>query len=88
MTFDDHKLDEFMSLFNAVRAQIASFPGCRELRIYSEINDKTVIFTYSEWESEADLNNYRNSPLFKSTWSKTKKLFKAAPDAWSMSIAG
>ena len=30
-----------------------------------------------------DLNNYRNSELFKDVWSKTKILFNKKPEAWS-----
>lgn len=84
MTFEEDKLDDFLSLFNTVSNQIAAFPGCLSLHIYSDVADKHVIFTYSEWKSEEDLNHYRNSPLFRNTWAQTKKLFKAAPVAWSM----
>ncbi len=31
--------------------------------------------TYSRWQSEAALNQYRDSELFKSVWSFTKALF-------------
>ena len=48
-----------------------------------DINDVNVIFTYSWWDSEDDLNNYRNSELFKDVWSKTKILFNKKPEAWS-----
>ena len=39
-----------------------------------DINDVNFIFTYSWWDSEGDLNNSRNSELFKDFWSKTKIL--------------
>ena len=87
MTFQEEKLQEFYSLFNTVQSKIAGFHGCSSLKLFSDIADKTVIFTYSEWSSEQDLNFYRNSELFKETWAKTKKLFKAAPEAWSVKNA-
>ena len=84
MTFQEEKLPDFLQIFESVRNQIAAFEGCLALRIYSDITDKSVIFTYSEWDTETALNNYRNSTLFTTTWTATKKLFKAPPEAWSM----
>jgi heme-degrading monooxygenase HmoA len=43
-----------------------------------------VLFTYSLWESEADLNAYRHSELFEDTWKHTKALFADKPAAWSV----
>jgi len=43
-----------------------------------------VFFTYSYWDSEKDLNNYRDSQLFKEVWSNTKILFNLKPEAWSV----
>jgi heme-degrading monooxygenase HmoA len=42
------------------------------------------MFTVSIWESEDDLNAYRNSELFENTWAKTKVLFNDKPEAWSL----
>lgn len=84
MTFQEDKLEDFFSIFHSVRDQIAAFPGCHEVKIYSDVEDKTVIFTYSEWSSIEHLTQYRNSVLFTKTWNQTKKLFKAGPEAWSV----
>jgi heme-degrading monooxygenase HmoA len=84
MQFHEDKLSDFYALFNSVRKQISSFPGCKTLKIYSDKSDKSVIFTYSEWTSEEDLYHYRNSSLFRNTWQETKKYFKAAPAAWRL----
>ncbi|MGC1631303.1 MAG: antibiotic biosynthesis monooxygenase, partial [Gelidibacter sp.] len=40
--------------------------------------------TYSYWKEEADLENYRNSDLFKTVWDKTKQSFNGKPEAWSV----
>jgi len=48
-----------------------------------DLNQKNVFFTYSWWNSEGDLNAYRNSDLFKGVWVKTKLLFNDKPLAWS-----
>ena len=43
-----------------------------------------IFFTLSIWEHPQALENYRNSELFKDTWSKTKALFdEQRPEAWS-----
>ena len=39
--------------------------------------------TYSHWESESALNQYRDSELFKSVWAFTKTLFSDKPVAFS-----
>jgi heme-degrading monooxygenase HmoA len=51
---------------------------------FTALFDEQVFFTYSKWESEADLNHYRFSAFFKETWTKTKMLFAAQPNAWSV----
>ncbi len=45
------------------------------------------MFTYSYWESEAHLNTYRHSDLFRETWAKTKVLFADKPEAWSIEVS-
>ena len=58
--------------------------GCSHLELLNDINSPNIYFTYSYWNDETDLNNYRNSELFASVWSKTKILFCAKPEAWSV----
>ena len=38
----------------------------------------------SVWFSKNDLENYRNSDLFKETWKQTKTYFNDKPQAWSV----
>jgi heme-degrading monooxygenase HmoA len=45
-----------------------------------------VFFTFSIWENEEALENYRQSELFRSTWSKTKVLFSDKPNAWTVDL--
>jgi hypothetical protein len=40
--------------------------------------------TYSAWENEEALENYRVSPLFQSIWPTIKPWFSARPEAWSL----
>ena len=42
-----------------------------------------MLFSHLAGGISRDLNNYRNSELFKDVWSKTKILFNKKPEAWS-----
>ncbi len=84
MTFQLEKVDEFIHLFNESKELIRSMSGCKHLELLNDIQAKEVYFTYSYWNSENDLNNYRNSEVFAKVWSETKVLFSAKPEAWSV----
>lgn len=84
MTFVPEKVEDFLELFNSSKHLIRNFKGCSHLELLNDIKTSGVFFTYSYWESEADLNNYRNSELFENVWSKTKMLFASKPEAWSV----
>lgn len=84
MSFEAHHVEKFLSIFEANKTKIRSFGGCGLLELYRDKNQTSIFFTYSYWNSEADLENYRNSELFKTVWSKTKVLFNAKPEAWSV----
>ncbi len=84
MGFQPDKIDEFLSNFEANKTKIRAFEGCNFLELYRDQNNRTIFFTYSYWTSEDDLNNYRHSELFKGVWAKTKPLFNAKPEAWSV----
>ena len=88
MTFQQDKVTDFMALFQARRATIRSFAGCTHLELWRDTVHENVFFTYSNWDSEDDLNAYRFSPFFKDTWGKTKILFSEKPQAWSVQKAG
>jgi heme-degrading monooxygenase HmoA len=84
MTFQLEKVDEFIHLFNESKELIRNMSGCMHLELLNDIHAKEIYFTYSYWNSEKDLNNYRNSEVFAHVWSKTKVLFTAKPEAWSV----
>ena len=72
--------DVFRKIFSESKALIAQQPGCRGVYL---LESKNHFFTLSYWDSEADLNDYRASPLFQSVWPKTKPLFYEKPEAWT-----
>ena len=84
MEFQQEKVNTFLDLFNSVYPEISSFDGCLKVTLLHSVDAKNVYFTYSTWESEHDLENYRASELFKQTWAKTKILFSNKPEAWSL----
>lgn len=84
MSFQDDKIDEFQANFHAVKEQIRNFEGCQFLELYRDKNNTNIFFTYSYWNTENDLENYRQSELFKTVWAKTKTLFNDKPEAWSV----
>jgi hypothetical protein len=84
MSFDEKNIDEFLKNFNLNKEQIRNFKGCRFLELYRDKTNSNIFFTYSYWNTEVDLEAYRHSELFKTVWSKTKPLFNAKPEAWSV----
>ncbi|MBF9255153.1 antibiotic biosynthesis monooxygenase [Pontibacter sp. 172403-2] len=83
MTFREDRTAEFLEIFRHSKDKIRAFDGCHHVELLQDINRPNVYSTYSLWESEAHLNNYRDSPLFGQVWKATKVLFADKPQAWS-----
>ena len=84
MKFNVDKIDDFISNFNNNKEKIRNTKGCLLLELYRDKSNPAIFFTYSYWETKHDLENYRNSDLFKSVWFNTKVLFDDKPQAWSL----
>ena len=84
MTFLEERVNDFLSNFEKHKQQIRSFEGCRRLELLQQAGRPDVFFTYSWWDSESALENYRHSQLFGEVWSFTKSLFADRPEAWSL----
>ncbi|WP_338410865.1 antibiotic biosynthesis monooxygenase family protein [uncultured Flavobacterium sp.] len=84
MRFQENKIDAFLKNFEEVKVHIRNFEGNCFLELYQDKNDPRIFFTYSYWENETALNNYRNSELFGSVWKFTKSLFSDKAEAWSL----
>ncbi len=84
MSFDPLKIEEFLHNFHNSKDKIRNFEGCSFLELYRDKKHTNIFFTYSYWNSEENLENYRNSDLFKEVWGKTKVLFNELPQAWSV----
>ena len=84
MGFYKQNIDTFLSNFEESKEKIRHFEGCLFLELYRDKNNPTVFFTYSHWESDEALENYRKSEVFNSVWAKTKPLFSKSAKAWSV----
>lgn len=84
LTLDPQKLEMFCEVFDNVKKQILAFEGCQYNELLKEQSESGVVFTYSHWNSAAELDNYRNSELFKDSWAKVKPMFAAKAEAWTL----
>jgi quinol monooxygenase YgiN len=87
MTFRPEAAEVFLrDVFEPSKARIRAFEGCRHMELLRHSSRPEVLFTLSHWESEAALEAYRQSALFRDTWAKTKALFAEKAEAWSLEI--
>ncbi len=86
MHFRPYKVADFLEVFDANKKAIRQFEGCQHLELWRSTDEKEVLYTFSFWESEAALEQYRQSELFKSTWALTKPLFASKAIAWSVQM--
>ncbi len=86
MTFRPEEMQQFRAVFDASKEHIAAFNGCLGLKLIQDIDQENVLYTYSIWAQESDLEAYRASELFKNTWAQTKVLFAEKAHAWSTHV--
>lgn len=86
MEFKEDEISSFLASFETVKLKIRKFPGCKHLKLLQDKNDPAVFFTYSNWNTEEDLETYRNSDLFKGVWATTKPKFRSKAAAWSVDV--
>jgi len=84
MEFQETQTAVFLEIFTEHKELIRNSPGCQHLELWQDQKDPSTFFTYSFWDSEADLNNYRHSALFEKVWAQTKVLFAERPKAWTV----
>lgn len=84
MYFSESSEMDFVQVFEQSVGKIMEFQGCHQVILLKNMNDSNSMMTYSIWETDEDLQNYRNSEFFKNTWKKTKSLFEKKAEAWSM----
>ena len=84
MSFRPEEVENFKTIFRTNWQFIKGFEGCSHVELLQDENNGSVFFTYSLWQSEAHLNNYKESELFAEVWGATKVLFNGKPQAWTV----
>lgn len=83
MTFQPERVKDFLVIFENSKDKIKDFEGCLHLELLKDFHDDNIFSTYSCWENEEVLNNYRGSEVFKNIWPETKDLFSEKPNVFS-----
>jgi|TARA_R110000737_G_scaffold324995_1_gene338157 quinol monooxygenase YgiN len=86
LTFQEERVDEFLSFFETIKLKVNSFPGCLGMQLVQDVKNPCVIFTYSQWQSELELNKYRDSQTFGEVWPNIKPWFGDKPEAWTTEV--
>jgi heme oxygenase (mycobilin-producing) len=63
MSFHPDKIEEFKMIFQENWQQIRGFEGCSHVELLQDENQPSVFFTYSLWQSEKHVNDYRSSAV-------------------------
>jgi heme-degrading monooxygenase HmoA len=86
MNFRSEEVENFLTIFHQSKDKIRHMPGCKHLELWNSQSDASIYYTYSIWDSEDDLNNYRDSELFQSVWPATKALFASKAEASTLNV--
>ena len=84
LEFQEDKITEFLSFFDTIKNVVNEFPGCYGMKLYQDIDNPCIVMTYSHWESQVNLDKYRDSDEFGTIWPKIKPWFNKKPEAWSV----
>lgn len=84
LEFQEGKIKEFLAFFETIKHRVNEFPGCYGMKLYQDIDSPNVVMTYSHWQSQTELDNYRKSQTFGEVWPTIKPWFKEKPEAWSV----
>ena len=74
LSFENSYCVEFEAIFFEIQKIVLSNEGCNSVELLKSY-EPGLYFTYSVWDNEASLNNYRNSPVFKKIWRSFKPNF-------------
>lgn len=86
LTFQEERVADFLAFFETIKLKVNTFPGCKGMQLVQDMNNHCVIFTYSQWLSEVELNQYRDSATFGEVWPNIKPWFDAKPEAWTTTV--
>jgi len=84
LEIQNQHIDDFKKLTSGEKEDIVAFEGCSFLEILQDVNNNSLFFSHSHWQSEEALDKYRASDFFRGNWSQVKQWFAAKPEAWSL----
>lgn len=84
LEFQEDKIEDFLNFFDTIKHIVNEFPGCYGMKLYQDVKHPNIVMTYSHWDNETSLNNYRDSDQFGNIWPSIKPWFGAKPEAWSV----
>ena len=84
MHFKGGHVETFLEIFQQHKQAIRRVQGCTHLELLRDIYNPLSYMTVSYWDTERDLEAYRNSELFKDVWGRVKVLFGAPTQALSL----
>lgn len=84
MHFKEESVQTFLEIFQKHKNAIRKVNGCTHLELLKDVNHPQVYTTLSHWKRASDLEDYRNSDLFKEVWGKVKPLFSTHAQAFSL----
>ncbi len=86
LQFQAEKVADFLLIFNETKLMVSNFEGCLGMQLLQDVKDSSVFFTYSQWQNEDALLNYRQSDLFKGLWKSIKPNFEIPAEACSTAV--
>ncbi|MBX7052459.1 MAG: antibiotic biosynthesis monooxygenase [Flavobacteriales bacterium] len=84
MTFRSEAVPAFTEIFDKYKERIRGAAGCTHLVLLQQSDEPWVFFTYSKWENEKFLDDYRYSATFAEVWPQVKVMFAAPAEAWTV----
>lgn len=86
LKFEPEYRSEFEALFETVYPRIRRLPGCTFLQLAADPEGPADFMTISYWESEEDLEEYREGELFGDVWPQVKEMLRDKPWAKSYRV--
>ena len=84
MHFTEAGVEKFLEIFKRHQIAMRNVEGCTHLELLKDLNNPLVYTTLSYWQQVQNLENYRESELFKNVWGQVKTLFSARTEAFSL----
>jgi len=81
---DTVSMQAFEDIYERRNPHKKSVKGCLDVKVMRDVNEENVYYTVSTWESNGDLEAYRQSPYFKETWPMVKANLAKRAEAYSM----